>query len=139
MCFNSHQLQMSFLSLCLIFVTSLVLQILPCVPQCFHLLHDGTTNFSSGIDTATQTSFFLNWSFLFSWLLLGRFCINDVAAFVILFLILNCRCLLFGTCLILLCLQAIMYAIFPTSQMHLYGQKHFTRNVHTGKFLCINI
>ena len=51
----------------------------------------------------------------------GRFCINDVAAFVILFFILNCHHLFFGTSFILLCLQAIMYAIFPTSQMHLYG------------------
>ena len=35
---------------------------------------------------------------------LGRFCINDVAAFVILFFILNCHYLFFGTSLILLLL-----------------------------------
>ena len=59
----------------------------------------------------------LELDFFISW----RFCINDVAAFVILFFILKCRHLFFGTSPILLCLQGIMYAIFPTSQMHLYG------------------
>ena len=32
-----------------------------------------------------------------------------------------------------------LYAIFPTSQMHLHGWKHFIRHIHNGKFLCINI
>ena len=40
MCLNSHWLQMSLRSLCLLFVRSLVLRILLCIPRCFHLLHD---------------------------------------------------------------------------------------------------
>ena len=33
-----------------------------------------------------------------------------------------------------------LYVIFPTSQMHqLYGYKHFIRNIHNGKLLCIKI
>ena len=39
-------------------------------PMMFHLLLDGTTKFPSRIDSASQTSFFLNWSSLSSWLLL---------------------------------------------------------------------
>ena len=63
-----------------------------------------------------------SWTGLFGYFfIVGRFCINDVAAFIILFFILNCRHLFFGTSFILLFLQAIMYVIFPTSQMHLYG------------------
>ena len=42
MCFNSHLLQMSFHSLCLLFVRSLVLRILPCIPRCCLLLHAGS-------------------------------------------------------------------------------------------------
>ena len=59
-------LQMSLRSLCLLFVRSLVLQILLCIPRCFHLLHDGTELLFRSRYYA-QTSFFLNWS---SWLLL---------------------------------------------------------------------
>ena len=43
---------MSLRSLGLLFVRSLMLRILLCIPRCFHLLHDGTMNFSSGLDTA---------------------------------------------------------------------------------------
>ena len=51
----------------------------------------------------------------------GRFCINDVAAFIILFFILKFRHMFFKTSLILLCLQEIMYVVFPTSQINLYA------------------
>ena len=46
MCLNSHWLQMSLRSLCLLFVRSLT-------PRCFHLLHDGAMKFPSRIDTAS--------------------------------------------------------------------------------------
>ena len=39
MCLNFQWLQMSLCNLCLLSVRSLVLRILPCIPQCFHLLH----------------------------------------------------------------------------------------------------
>ena len=52
MCFNSYWLQMSLRSLGLLFVRSLVLWFLLCIPRCFHLLLDGTIYFSSGLDTA---------------------------------------------------------------------------------------
>ena len=52
-CFNSYCLQMSLRSLCLLFMRSIMLRILLCIPQCFHLLHDGTTNFPSCIDIAS--------------------------------------------------------------------------------------
>ena len=42
MCLNSHWLQMSLRSLCLLSVRSLVLRILPCIPRCFHILHVGS-------------------------------------------------------------------------------------------------
>ena len=51
MCLNSYWMQMSLRSLGLLFVRSLMLRILVCIPRCFHLLHDGTMNFSSGLDT----------------------------------------------------------------------------------------
>ena len=89
MCFNSYWIQMSLHSLCLLFVRSLILRILLCIPPCFHLLHDGTMNFSLGLDTVP-------WHHS-SWT--GRFCINDVTALVILFFILKCCHLLFGTSL----------------------------------------
>ena len=91
-------LQMSLRILCLISMRSLVLRILSCIPKCFHLLHDGATNFPSRIDTASQTSLFL------TFFIAGRFCINDVTTFVILFFILNCCHLFFRTSLIILCL-----------------------------------
>ena len=68
---------MSLRSLCHLSARSLVLLILPCIPRCFHLLHDGTMNFSSGLNNAP-------WHHSSS---TGRFCINDVTAFVILFFI----------------------------------------------------
>jgi len=52
MCLNSYWLQMYLRSLGLLFMRSLMLRILLCIPRCFHLLHDGTMNFSSGLDTA---------------------------------------------------------------------------------------
>ena len=42
MCLNFQWLQMSLRSLCLLSVRSLVLRILPSIPQCCHLLHDGS-------------------------------------------------------------------------------------------------
>ena len=42
MCLNSHWLQMSLHSLCLLSVRSLVLWILPCIPRCLHILHAGS-------------------------------------------------------------------------------------------------
>ena len=53
MCLNSHWLWMPLHSLWLLFMRSLVLRIFPCVPWCFHLLHDRTTNFPSCINTAS--------------------------------------------------------------------------------------
>ena len=50
--FNSYWLQMSLRSLGLPFMRSLMLQILVCIPRCFHLLYGGTMNFSSGLNTA---------------------------------------------------------------------------------------
>ena len=55
---------------------------------------------------------------------IARVCLRPLYLFgsiIILFFILNYHHLFFRTSLILLCLQAIMYAVFPTSQMHLYG------------------
>ena len=46
MCISSG-CKMSLHSLCL------VLRILPCIPWCFNLLHDGTMNFSSSLYTAS--------------------------------------------------------------------------------------
>ena len=89
MCFNSHWLQMSLRSLGLPFMRSLMLRILLCIPRCFHLLHDGTMNFSSGLNNTP-------WHHS-SWT--RRFCINDVTALVILFFNLKCRHLLFRTSL----------------------------------------
>ena len=77
-------LQMSLRSLCLLFMRSLVLQILPCIPRCFHLLHDGTFLHVSILHPRHHSS----WTDIP--FVLGRFCINDVAAFVILFFILKC-------------------------------------------------
>ena len=42
MCLNSQWLQISLRSLCLLYVRRLVLWIFPCIPQCFHILHDGS-------------------------------------------------------------------------------------------------
>ena len=39
MCLSFQWIQMSLHSLCLLSTRSLVLWILPCIPQCFHLLH----------------------------------------------------------------------------------------------------
>ena len=50
------------------------LWIFPCIPRCFHLLHDGTTNFHSCINTSFLTSFFLNWYSLSSWKVLHQWC-----------------------------------------------------------------
>ena len=94
-------LQLSLCILCLLSVRSLVLWILRCIPRCFHLrtflqvsiLHP--RHYSSW----TGLPFLLNYFFI-----AGRFCINDVAAFVILFFLLNCHHLFFKTSLILLCL-----------------------------------
>jgi len=41
-CLKFQWLQMSLRSLCLLSVRSLVLRILPCIPQCCHLLHAGS-------------------------------------------------------------------------------------------------
>ena len=91
-------LQISLLSLCLLFVRSLVLRILLCIPRCFHLLHDGTMNFSSCLDTAPWHH--SSWTDLLGYFFIaGIFCINDVTAFIILFFILNCCHLFFGTSL----------------------------------------
>ena len=57
MCLNSHWRQMPLHSLCLLFVRILMLQIFPCIPQCFHLLHarscKSTLEFPLGLDTAS--------------------------------------------------------------------------------------
>ena len=67
--------------------------------------------------------------------LIFPFFLEGSATLVILVFILKCCHLFFRTSLILL----FLYVIFPTSQMHLYCWKHFIKNVHTGKLLCINI
>ena len=54
MCLNSYWLQMSIRSLGLLFVRSLVLRILLCIPRCFHLVHDGAMNFPLGLNTAPR-------------------------------------------------------------------------------------
>ena len=86
---------MSLRSLGLLFVRSLMLRILLCIPQCFHILHDGTMNFSSSLDTApwhhsswTDLPFLLGgWKVLHQWCHCTRH------------IILKCRHLLFGTSL----------------------------------------
>ena len=68
-------LQMSLHSLCLLFMRSLVLRILLCIPRCFHLLHDEVMNFSSGLNTTpwhhsswTGLPFLLGgWKILHQW------------------------------------------------------------------------
>ena len=137
MCINFQWLQVSLCSLCLLFEKphatniSLYPMMFPYTTCWILQIHmEDTTEFSSGLDTASQTSVFLNWysPSLSSWLL-GRLCINDVAqkchitalclrplsffeSIVIFFFILdyfsNFRHLFFGTSLILLCLQAIV-------------------------------
>ena len=69
-------------SLCPLFMRSLVLRILLCIPRCFHLLHDGTTNFPS----CSLDIILLELVFHF-FLVAGRFCINDVTTLVILFFV----------------------------------------------------
>ena len=93
MCLSSYWLQMSLCSLGLLFMRILVLRILLCIPRCFHLLHDGTMNFSSGLDTAPwHHSSWTNLPFLLSYFFMaGRFCINDVT-----------------TCHIILCLWTVV-------------------------------
>ena len=94
-------LQMSLHSLCLLFMKSLVLRILLCIPRCFHLLHDGIMNFSSGLDTALwHHSSWTGLPFLLSYFFMaGRFCINDFIAFIIIFFVLKFRHLFFRTSL----------------------------------------
>ena len=91
--YASHvtSLQMSLHSLCLLFMRSLVLRILLCIPRCFHLLHDGTMNLSSGLDTTPwQHSSWTGLPFLLSYFFMaGRFCINDVTTFIIFILCLE--------------------------------------------------
>ena len=94
-------LQMSLCSVGLLFMRSLMLQILLCIPRCFHLLHDGIMNFSSGLDTVLwHHSSWTGLPFLLSYFFMaGRFCINDVIAFIIIFFVLKCRHLFFRTSL----------------------------------------
>ena len=147
MCLNFWWLQMSLRSLCLLSVRSLMLWILPCIPQCCHLLHVGSCrsiwktlrtslhvlilhpiHYSSCTGTVLP---FLLGHFLISW----RICINDVAQ----------RCHITRVCLrplelssyyssfwiiswiVITCsLEQVssfsscrrLYAIFPISQMH---------------------
>ena len=107
----------------------LVLRILPCIPWCFHLLHDRTTNFPLGLDTTSYTSFLLNWSFLYYFLLLHWWCrcIRHIILHLELSLLVlrnkSHPCLLVGDCVCDLS----------------YKENAFVRNIHTGKFLCINI
>ena len=70
-------------------------------PTMFHLLHDGTMNFSSGLDNMPwHHSSWTGLPFLLSYFFMaGRFCINDVTAFIILFFVLKCRHLFFRTSL----------------------------------------
>ena len=101
MCLNFQWLQLSLCSLCLISVRILMLWILLCIPWCFHLLHDGTMNFSPGLDTTPwHNSSWTSLPFILSYFFMaGRFCINDVTEYIILFFVLKCRHLFFGTSL----------------------------------------
>ena len=69
-------LQMSLHSLCLLFMRILVLRFFPCIPRCFHLLHDGTMNFSVGLDTAPwHHSYWTSLPFLLGgWTVLHQWC-----------------------------------------------------------------
>ena len=136
MCFNSYWLQMSLRSLGLPFMRSLMLRIFLCIPRCFHLLHDGTMNFSSGLDTAPRHH--SSWTFPF-FLVAGRFCINDVTALIILFFILKCRHLLFGTSLHSSLLVGDYVCGLSYKSNTFVWLEHFIWNIHTGKYLCINI
>ena len=83
--------------LCLLFVRSLMLWIFLCIPRCFHLLHDGTMNFSSSW-YCVLTSFLLNWSSLSSWRLEGSATMMSLHSSYC-SLSLNCRHFFFGTSL----------------------------------------
>ena len=101
-CTHDYACHVMFLCrLCLLFMRSLMLRILLCIPRCFHLLHDGIMNFSSGLDTALwHHSSWTGLPFLLSYFFMaGRFCINDVIAFIIIFFVLKCRHLFFRTSL----------------------------------------
>ena len=97
---------MSLCSLCLLFVRSLVLRILPCIPRYPHLLHAGSCrSIWKILRTSLQVSILhprhhsSSTGLLGYFFIVGRLCINDVAAFIILFFILNCRHLFYGTSL----------------------------------------
>ena len=141
MCLNSYWLQMSLRSLGLLFMRSLVLWILLCIPRCFHLLHDGTMNFSSGLDTTPwHHSSWTGIPFLLSYFFLsGRFCINDVTAFIILFFVLKCHHLFFGTSLHSSFLVGDYVCDLSYKSNAFVWLEHFIKNIHSGKYLCINI
>ena len=144
---------MSLCSLCLLSVRILVLQILPCIPRCFHLLHVWSCR---SIWKTLQTSLQVlilhprhhsSWIGILLPFLLGyffkarRLCINDVTQQCHITIV-SMRSLLFlkvssyysSSCIlswiVITCSSEWvssffscrwLYAIFPTSQMHLYG------------------
>ena len=69
----------------------------------------------------------------------GRFCINDVTTLVILFFILKCHHLLFGTSLHSSLLVGDYVCGLSYKSNAIVWLEHFIRNIHTGKLLCINI
>ena len=111
------------------------------IPGCFHLLHDGTMNFSSGLNTMPwHHSSWTGLPFLLSYFFMaGRFCINDVTAFVILFFILKRHHLFFGTSLHSSLLVGDYVCSLSYKSNAFVWLENFIRNIHTRKFLCINI
>ena len=126
---------MSLRSLCI------MLWIFPCIPWCFHLLHDGTVNFSSvSILHPRNHSSWTGLPFLLSYFFFsGRFCINDVTAFIILFFVLKCRHLFFGTSIHSSLLAGDYVCDLSYKSNAFVWLEHFIKNIHTGKYLCINI
>ena len=117
-CINFHWMEMSLCSLCLLSVRSLMLWILPCIPRCCHLLHVGScrsiwkilrTSLQISMLHPRHHSFWIGLLYILGcFFIAGRFCVDDVTTFIILFSILNCLHLFFGTSLILLFLYAIV-------------------------------
>ena len=71
--------------------------------------------------------------------IVGIFCINDVTTLFILFFVLNYRHLFFGTSLHSSFLVGDYVCDLSYKSNAFVWLEHFIRNIHTGKYLCINI
>ena len=86
----------------------------------------------------TLTSFFLNWSSLSSWWLEGSASMMSLHSSYY-SLSLNCRHLFFGTSLHSSLLVGDYVCDLSYKSNAFVWLEHFIRNIHTGKYLCINI